>query len=120
MSSSMLAGTRRARATARERAWAAGAGPDLGKELHLDFDATIVIAHSEKQRAKATWRDTFGFHPLLVFLDRPEVADGEALAGMLRAGNAGSNTAADHVQPLTDALEQLPVHARPIPGDPTS
>lgn len=33
---------------------------------------------------------------------------GEALAGMLRFGNAGSNTVADHVMVLDDALAQLP------------
>jgi hypothetical protein len=52
----------------------------------------------------ATWKKTFGFHPLLAFLDRPEVAGGEALAGLLRAGNAGSNTATDHVTVMTMAL----------------
>ena len=30
-----------ARATARARAWAAGAGPDLDRELLLDFDAPV-------------------------------------------------------------------------------
>src|SRR3954453_11640576 len=63
----------------------------------LDFDATITIAHSEKENAAATWKKTFGFHPLLCFLDRRDVAGGEALAGLLRKGNAGSNTAADHI-----------------------
>lgn len=111
---------RQACARARERAWAAGAGPDLTRELHLDFDATISIAHSEKENAAATWKRTFGFHPLLCFLDRPEVAGGEALAGLLRPGNAGSNTAADHVAVLDLALAALPAHARPRPGDPDS
>jgi Transposase DDE domain group 1 len=73
-----------------------------------------------EQNAAATWKKTFGFHPLLAFLDRPEVAGGEALAGLLRAGNAGSNTATDHVTVLTMALAQLPEHARPRPGDPGS
>jgi len=41
---------------ARERAWAAGAAPDAGPELRIDFDATITIAHSEKQNAAATWK----------------------------------------------------------------
>ena len=71
---------------ARARAWAAGAAPAAGLELCLDFDATITIAHSEKEDAAPTWKRTFGFHPLLCFLDRPEVAGGEALAGMLRPG----------------------------------
>ncbi len=111
---------RAARAGARERAWAAGAAPERGSELRIDFDATITIAYSEKQNAAATWKKTFGFHPLLAFLDRPEVADGEALAGLLRAGNAGSNTAADHAKVLDMALAQLPAQARPPPGDPDS
>ena len=89
---------RAARAKARAAAWAAGAGPDLGEELRLDFDATITIAHSEKQNAAATWK-TFGFHPLR-FLDRPDVAGGEALAVLDRA------------------LAALPEQARPRPGDP--
>jgi hypothetical protein len=57
---------------------------------------------------------------LLCFLDRPDIAGGEALAGLLRAGNAGSNTAADHVTVLQMALASLPPHARPRPGDPDS
>lgn len=115
-----LGAVRQARAAARERAWAAGAGPDLGSELRIDFDATITIAHSEKENAAATWKRTFGFHPLLAFLDRPEIAGGEALAGLLRAGNAGSNTAADHVQVLKQAIAALPASARPRRGDPDS
>src|SRR5512133_3719738 len=111
---------RAARAAARERAWAAGAAPEPGTELRIDFDATISIAHSEKENAAATWKKTFGFHPLLAFLDRPEVAGGEGLAGLLRAGNAGSNTAADHVTVLDLALEALPAPDRPRPGDPSS
>lgn len=111
---------RAARAAARERAWQAGAAPQAGTELRIDFDATISIAHSEKQNAAATWKKTFGFHPLLAFADRPEVAGGEALAGLLRPGNAGSNTAADHVRVLGMALAQLPAQARPRPGAPGS
>jgi Transposase DDE domain group 1 len=111
---------RAARAVARARAWRGGAAPDPAGELRIDFDATITIAHSEKQNAAATWKKTFGFHPLLAFLDRPEVAGGEGLAGLLRAGNAGSNTAKDHVTVLDLALAQLPADARPRPGDPHS
>ena len=70
-------GRRRGR-PARARTWTAS--------CVLDFDATITIAHSEKENAAATWKTTFGFHPLLCFLDRPEVAGGEALAGLLRPG----------------------------------
>ena len=73
-----------------------------------------------RENAAATWKRTFGFHPLLAFLDRPECANGEALAGLLRAGNAGSNTAADHVEVRQLALAGLPPEARPRPGDPES
>jgi Transposase DDE domain group 1 len=107
-----------ARAAARERAWAAGAEPDLSAGLVIDIDATITIAHSEKENAAATWKKTYGFHPLLAFLDRPDIAGGEALAGKLRPGNAGSNTAADHIEVLDAALASLPAHARPDPEDP--
>lgn len=106
---------RAGRAAARERVWAAGGGPELfrGRLLLIDFDATISLAHSEKQNTAATWKHTFGFHPLLCFLDRPDIAGGEALAGLLRPGNAGSNTAADHIEVLDMALAALPEHVRP-------
>jgi hypothetical protein len=113
-----LAQLRAVRAQARERAWAAGAGPDLTAGLTIDLDATILISHSEKDNAAATWKKTFGFHPLMAYLDRPDLSGGEALAGMLRTGKAGSNTAADHQQVLAMALAALPAHARPRPGDP--
>lgn len=108
---------RAARAAARERAWAVGAAPDLGGLVQMDFDATITIAHSEKENAAKTWKKTFGMHPLLVFLDRPEVSGGEALSGLLRPGNAGSNTAGDHITVLDQAVASLPAQARPRPGD---
>lgn len=109
---------RAVRGEARAAAWAAGAGPDLTEWLLIDFDATISIAHSEKENAAKTWKKTFGYHPLLAFLDRPDVSGGEALAGLLRPGNAGSNTAADHITVLDMALAALPAHARPRPGEP--
>jgi hypothetical protein len=113
-----LPGVRTARAAARERAWSAGAGPDLTGLLRIDFDATVTISYSEdKENAAKTWKRTYGFHPLLAFLDRPEISGGEALAGLLRPGNAGSNTAADHVTVLEQALAALPEQARPRPGD---
>ncbi len=91
-----------ARAQARRRAWAAGADPGF---YVIDIDATLVGSHSDKEHAAPTYKRGFGFHPLLAYLD----ATGEALAGMLRPGNAGSGTAADHVAVLDDALAQLPI-----------
>ena len=93
---------KQARAQARRRAWAAGADPGF---YVIDIDATLVNAHSDKQQAAPTYKRGFGFHPLLAYLD----ATGEALAGVLRPGNAGSGTATDHVAVLADALTQLPV-----------
>jgi len=92
-----------ARAQARANAWAAGADPGF---YVIDIDATLVGAHSEKEHAAPTYKRGFGFHPLLAYLD----ATGEALAGVLRPGNAGSGTAADHVTVLDDALDQLPIN----------
>jgi len=91
-----------ARAQARARAWAAGADPGF---YVIDIDATLIGAHSEKEQAAPTYKRGFGFHPLLAYLD----ATGEALAGLLRPGNAGSGTAVDHVTVLDDALAQLPI-----------
>lgn len=91
-----------ARAAARANAWAAGADPGF---YVIDIDATLVNAHSDKQDAAPTWKRGFGFYPLLAYLD----ATGEALAGVLRPGNAGSGTASDHIGVLADALAQLPV-----------
>lgn len=39
---------------------------------------------------------------------------------MLRPGNAGSNTPADHEVVLDRAIDPLPEHARPRPGDDSS
>lgn len=109
---------RAARAHARQQAWAAGAAPGHEGWLYLDVDATITVDHSDnKENAAATWKKTFGFHPLLVFLDRPDIAGGEALAGLLRKGNAGSNTTADHISVLGQALASLPPSHRPDPDD---
>lgn len=110
---------RAARAHAREQAWAVGAAPDPAAGLVLDVDATITIDQSDnKENAAATWKKTYGHHPLLVFLDRPDIASGEALAGLLRPGNAGSNTTADHITVLNWALESLPQAYRPDPDNP--
>jgi Transposase DDE domain group 1 len=110
-----LRAIRKARATARERAWALAGerapGAD-GSLIPVDLDATIVPAHSEKENAAPTWKKTFGFHPLAAFADHGAGAGGEALAIMLRPGNAGSNTAAEHTEVTGLALSQLPRRAR--------
>ena len=55
-----------------------------------------------------------------MFADRTEISSGEALAGKLRPGNAGSNTTCDHIEVLTEALASIPQDFRPRPGDPDS
>jgi hypothetical protein len=97
---------RQARATARERAWAAGAAP---AQVIIDFDATPITSHSEKELAAGHYKGGFGFHPLAASCGR------EVLAAILRPGNAGANNAYDHLAVLDLALEQLPAQA--LEGD---
>ena len=110
-----LKAIRAARAAARERAWAlagdAAPGADGGL-VTVDLDATIVIAHSEKEQALPTWKKTFGHHPLTAWADHGADGNGEPLAIVLRAGNAGSNTAADHIEATRLSLAQLPRQLR--------
>ena len=96
-----LEGLREARRQARERAWRRGAAPG---EIVLDFDATLVSAHSEKEQAASNYKRGFGFHPVLCYLDESE----DALAGILRRGNATANDSADNIEVLEMALKQLP------------
>ncbi len=83
------------------------ADTDLGDVVVLDVDATLVAAHSEKQGAAVTFKKGFGYHPLGVWENTQE-----SLALMLRPGNAGSNTAADHITVLIAAIEQVPASHR--------
>jgi hypothetical protein len=112
----MLGAIRLARAAARDRAWLAR-GELTGRELPsfraagktleqvvIDLDATLVTAHSDKEGARGNFKGGFGYHRLGAWLDNT----GEALAAVLRPGNAGSNTAADHLAVLDRALTQLP------------
>jgi hypothetical protein len=54
---------RRARGRARARAWQAGVAPE---RVVLDFDATPITSHSEKEHAAGHYKGGFGFNPLLV------------------------------------------------------
>jgi hypothetical protein len=109
-----------ARARARRHVWShlpggvpasKCAGRDLGSTIVLDVDATIVATHSEKEQAAPTYKRTFGYHPIGVWCDNTE----EFLAASLRPGNAGSNTAADHIDVLGQAIAQVPAaHRRDV------
>src|SRR5215218_6074534 len=87
------------------------AGADL-PWLVIDVDASIVECHSEKEAAAPTFKSSFGYHLILAFLDN----SGEFLGGLLRPGNAGANTAADHISVLDAALAQIPdAHRHGVP-----
>ena len=82
------------------------AGATTGTDpVILDIDGSLHQIHSElKEGAAPNYKGGYGFHPLYCFAD----ATGEALAVMLRPGNAGANTIADHVAVLDQAIAQLP------------
>ena len=110
-----LARITRAANAARRQAWAGigarhGALPGVriaDKILEgvtcIRLDATVTPACSDKELAEPNFKG-FGHHPLLGYCDNT----GEPLAGMMRRGSAGSNTAADHLQVLDDAIAALP------------
>lgn len=118
--SAALARIARARASARRHVWgliaarhggippAKAAGRDLGDVIVVRLDATIVVAHSDKQMAKGTFKGSYGHHPLTAWCDNTD----ESLAVMLRPGNAGSNTAADHIAAVDAAIAQVPARYR--------
>ncbi|MEV0743558.1 IS1380 family transposase [Streptomyces sp. NPDC050549] len=105
-----LTAIRAARAEVREHVWqlAGACAPDAGGQVIVDLDGVLVLAHSEKQDAAATWKKTYGHHPLMGFVDHGPGGTGEPVAALLRPGNAGSNTAADHITTTQLALAQLP------------
>jgi hypothetical protein len=105
-----------ARQVARTTAWrlagrhAPDAGTSRDRPLVIDLDATLVTSHSEKESAAPTFKRGYGFHPLCSFVDHGADGTGEPLSVLLRPGNAGSNTAADHITVTREALRQLPSH----------
>jgi len=102
-----------ARADARARVWQLACRNAPNHEvspstpLVIDIDATLVSAHSDKEQAQPTFKKGYGFHSLCAFVDHGPDGTGEPLAILLRPGNAGSNTATDHITVLRDAFKQL-------------
>src|SRR5215213_9164351 len=92
---------RAAHARARKRFWELHGAPE---RLTIDVDATLITVHSEKEQAAGTYKGGYGFHPLHAYADQTR----EALGALLRPGNAGANTAVDHMTVLDRALEQIP------------
>jgi len=94
-----------ARAAARERAWASGAAPT---RVVLDFDATLITAHSDKQQAAGNYKGGFGFHPLVVTCGR------KTLGAILRPGNAGANTASTRASKIASPSSRTPAFEAPV------
>jgi hypothetical protein len=116
-----LAALAAARAVQRRKVWAALAARPAGFPwlevagktwdgwVVVDVDASLVESHSDKQGAAATFKKhIYGLHPIVVSVANT----GEVLAVLLRKGNAGSNTVADHITVLSEAIAQIPVHYR--------
>ena len=109
-----LAAINTARAVVRARVWglAGTDSPDhqttARSPLTMDLDSSLLTAHSEKELAAATFKKGFGFHPIGAWVDHGTGGTGEPVAMILRKGNAGSNTAVDHIQITKAGLAQLP------------
>jgi hypothetical protein len=74
------------------RAWTAGLGPDLGADLTIDIDSSVVETYGLKKQggARFSYLGVRGYHPLVASL-----ADtGELLHTRLRGGNAASGRGA--------------------------
>lgn len=79
-------------------------GGDLGEQIVLRVDANFVDTYSRKESA-AKSRGRFGLFPMNVYCDNT----GENLVSRLREGSSGANSAADHIEVLTEAVfTQLP------------
>lgn len=104
-----IAGIAAARAGARATARLMPGGhlPLVDGHVIVDIDATLITCHSEKELAAPTFKRGFGFHPMLAFADHGGGGTGSPLAVLLRPGNAGSNTASDHISVLDAAVAQL-------------
>jgi hypothetical protein len=89
--------------------WVQVAGQVWQGWIVLDVDASLVESHSDKEGAAPTYKKhVYGLHPIIVSLANTD----EVLATLLRPGNAGSNTVADHVTVLREAIAQIPPRYR--------
>ncbi len=96
---------RDALAEAFAEVWRRTAATNSTAPVMLDIDASLVEIHTETNEGTGPhYKGGWGFHPMFCFAD----ATGEALAGVLRPGDAGTNTVADHVSVLDAAVSQLP------------
>ena len=84
--------------------WLEIAGRILEGWTVIDMDATLITAYSRKENTAGTYKSGFGFHPLGSWCANTS----ESLHMELRPGNAGSNTASDHISGLSASLSQVP------------
>ncbi len=111
-----LAGLWEAVAEVRAEVWRRSSATMGTGPVVVDLDSSLVEIHSEnKEGTGPTYKGGFGFNPMLATAD----ATGEVLAALLRPGNAGTTTVADHLAVLDAAVGQLPaeVAAGHHPGD---
>jgi hypothetical protein len=116
ITSSTRGGIAEAVAEMRSEVWRRSSVTTGTDPVLLDIDASLVEIQSEnKEQSAATFKGGFGFHPMFCFAD----GTGETLSALLRAGNAGSNTVADHITVMDDAFVQLPtgIAILPAPDD---
>lgn len=99
----------------RARAWNAAGdrNPALAATaadpLIIDLDATLVTSHSDKENVAGTYKGGYGFAPFIASCDYGTGnGSGEILACVLRPGNAGANSAEDHIRVFHTAIAQLP------------
>jgi len=86
------------------RVWELAGAPE---RLTIDLDATLITSHSDKEGAAGTFKHGYGFQPLLAYANET----GEALAGELRPGNAGANTAVDQIMVAEQTVAQIPANS---------
>lgn len=105
LSAEMRVGISEAMADMRAKVWSRSSLTTRKDPVILDIDASLVEIHTDgKEKAGPTYKGGFGFHPMFCFSEDT----GEVLAGVLRPGNAGATTVADHVGVLDQAIAQLP------------
>lgn len=64
--------------------------------------------HRQRQAHTGHGPTTSGHHPITGFVDHGPGGAGEPVVGLLRAGKAGGNTAADHITATQLALANAP------------
>jgi hypothetical protein len=91
-----------------------GGGQDIhavstGPTVRRQLDSTRLESLSDSKGAAPTYKKhIFGLHPILVSCANTE----EILAVLLRKGNDGSNTVADHITVLEQAIAPIPAAYR--------